>query len=316
MVRRATTLAARVLACSALLAGSAHAQDHPATDLAVEHSRPLLGNASFGPFTFRGRVDEGRTNASTASTSTFDDRRQERFDSQAFGEARYEDRFGLTDVVTSVRYDRHRYLGQYLTSMVGVPAVKVDIAHADSIGSSFAITRRINSHHVAFGGEFRDRLQRNLGTHASDTFAVFLDVRDRSTAWAATMEDELKLHRNVVAHGAVRFDDSAGFGGRITPRGSLVIRPSSRTHVKALFGNEPGVELSLKTGADVGLQTLRTGTVNPPAGEVSTNGWVSTATVTKTKLPAGAELGATIYNLFDSAARHGRRVVGNLTWHF
>jgi hypothetical protein len=76
------------------------------------------------------------------------------------------------------------------------------------------------------------------------------------------------------------------------------------------------VELSLKTGADVGVQTLWTGAASSSVGELSNNAWVSNATVTKTKLPAGAELGAAIYNVFDSAARDGRRFAGNLTWHF
>jgi hypothetical protein len=316
VVRRVTTLTVCVFACS-VLAGSAHAQNGQATSLAFDRVRPLLGSASFGSFTVHGHYDDGSNELPTASSgATFDDPREERFDSRAFAEARYGPRIGLTDVVTSLRYDRYRYRGQYTTSTTGLPAMKVNTAEANSISSDLAIKRRINAHGVAIGAQYRGDLQHNLGTHAFDTPDVFLDVRHRSTAWAATIEDELKVHRNVVAYGAVRYDDRAGVEGRVTPRASLVVRPSSRAQVKALFGNESGVELSLKTGADVGVQTLWTGAAGTPVGNVSNNAWVSNATVTKAKLPAGAELGATIYNLFDSAAQDGRRFVGNLTWNF
>jgi outer membrane receptor for ferrienterochelin and colicins len=205
----------------------------------LDRSRRFLGAFTFGDFAVRAAYGGRRKQIPTASFGTvFNDGREQTFDSRSYAEIQYGREVGRTvDVLARVYYDAVRYAGQYPVAKADAPpVVSSDTAAGDAVGSELTVSRTIGSRQrLMIGSEYRFNLRQDLATFDVEPFQQYLDSRHESVGWAVNVQDEVRVHRRVLASGGLRYDHQSLFAGRLTPRASLVVGPFRGTDVKVLY---------------------------------------------------------------------------------
>jgi iron complex outermembrane receptor protein len=153
--------------------------------------------------------------------------------------SQYRSAVGRTRVTTEAAMDYFRYDGVY--PYAGDTADEPVAAFRDGFSGLRWTVRSVANRSMrggqtlTFGGELVDNVNQNQwGGYAfpsSDNF--ILDQSSRSVA--AYVQDEIKLQPWLFVNGGLRHDRFAKFS-RTTPRGAVIVMPSSNHSLKYLYG--------------------------------------------------------------------------------
>lgn len=167
------------------------------------------------------------TSLTHAGSQTVDDR--------GYLDARYQRPLFGTSVTWRGYYDWYRYDGLYLSDP-GQPDL-VDYADAQWLGSEVTASRRLRSHLLTGGAEYRRDFQQDQGWYYTTTPRTqLLDDRRSSQSWAGYVQDELTLSRRAIVSAGVRVDHFSTVGSAVNPRLALILKPLRRGAFKVLYG--------------------------------------------------------------------------------
>jgi outer membrane receptor protein involved in Fe transport len=249
--------------------------DDPATNDGVvenadrDRSRSFLGVVSFGDVVLRGLYGGRRKQVPTASFGArFNDPREQTFDSRGYVEVQYAREVGLfTDVLSRGYYDYYHYDGDYPLDVDGGTVLEHDNSDGRAVGAEVTVSRRIgNRNRLMVGSEYRFNFRQDVATY--ELGEAMLDARHQSGLASLSVQDEVRVRKGVLASAALRYDKQSDFGGRLTPRASLVLSPSPRTHIKLMAAQAfraPSIDerfyelpLSVQANPDLHPETIRT----------------------------------------------------------
>lgn len=180
-------------------------------------------------------VQGRRKEVPTASFgTTFDDPRLQTRDGHAFAVARYDHPFAdLSRINVSIAYDRHRYRGTYPYDGV----LQRDFQSGDWTTVEAQYVRPIGQRHkMVIGAEYRYNIRQDQALYDEDPFQSYLDDQRSSHVWAAFIQDEFRITRNLLLNAGLRHDDYETFGGTTNPRAALIYSLDDATTIKGLYG--------------------------------------------------------------------------------
>jgi len=235
----------------------AKAYDSPATNggMAVDadHERALSAHArlSYGDLTLSGVFGTRDKTIPTAPFETvYNDPRSRTTDTTAYVDAKYQRRFaGDLSVTARLYWDRYAYDGYYAldqtdTGLPGRVAVNRDTGLGHRWGLDVQAMRPFLEHNrVTLGAEVRQDLRIDQRNFYEDPAVLAVApspaLDDRRRAWvaAAYLQDELRVADWLILNAGVRYDLYDSFGGEMSPRGAVIVRPAAKTFFKALFGH-------------------------------------------------------------------------------
>ena len=104
-------------------------------------------------------------------------------------------------------------------------------------GEARMTTRLWNAHHVIAGVEYEDReRQDQWNGDEGPSPVLFLDDQRSSRAWAAYVQDEIRVSPCFLLYAGIRRDQVSTFGGSTDPRLAAVLTPVEHGTLKLLYG--------------------------------------------------------------------------------
>lgn len=174
--------------------------------------------------------------------TVFNDPRNVTTDDRAWFDLGYARTFASgIDVAARVYYDYYAYDGTYVYdySETDDPFLVLnrDFAKGTWWGAEARAGRTFfGKHMVTLGGEYRDYRQQDQSNYDEDPFVSYLDLQTSSDVAAVFLQDEFTISPRVLLSAGVRYDHYSTFGGTTNPRFALIVRPSSKSAVKLLYG--------------------------------------------------------------------------------
>ncbi len=195
----------------------------------------------FTKTSLRDFVFEGAYNARTKGIPTgafetdFNDPGNKTIDGHAYGDLKYSVNLGgETNLTARVYYDYYWYEGDYIAGGV----TQKDLGYGNWWGSEVKMSSRLfDTHRVIMGVELTDNVRQDQKNFDVAPYSLNLDDRRRSRIWAAYLQDEFEIGRNIIMNAGVRYDRYSNFGGTTNPRLALIHNPTERSTVKLLYGS-------------------------------------------------------------------------------
>jgi outer membrane receptor for ferrienterochelin and colicins len=212
-----------------------------AEGLDAERAKQFYGRVNKGGLTITGMYGARRKKVPTASAATLFNQKlwsEETTDRHGLFDVDYGRSFGETRVNLRGSYDRFSYSGTYPFAVEpdGTPTL---VGLTEGLGSrwtaSAGLTRAFaNRHTLRAGVEFIDNLHQDQ--HASFAGPVpFYDLSSSTIQQALYVQNESKLTSWLIVNGGLRYDRYEQFD-RVTPRGGVILLPSSAQSFKYLYG--------------------------------------------------------------------------------
>lgn len=208
-----------------------------------EDVRQLFANLSWREFSLQAVYGDRTKHIPTASFGTaFNDPGTFTDDERGYLDLKYEHAVNKNaELKARLYYDHYYYHADYVYSIDGengkVRAVDKDSARGIWWGGELSLTASLlNKHKLTVGSEYRDNLHQDQKSYFQDPFISFVDDHKSSKEWAAYVEDEYRIRKNLLLNGGVRYDHSTAFGGSTNPRFGLVYDPFPKTTIKFLYG--------------------------------------------------------------------------------
>lgn len=143
-----------------------------------------------------------------------------------------------TEMSSRVYYDKYSYDGGYLYDY-GVPgdpyiSLNKDSADGEMWGAELQWDVQFGRHRMVMGADYRDSFREDQKNYDQD--GVYLDADTDSEVWALFVQDEIRLHEQLLLSLGFRYDDYSNFGDTVNPRGALIWSLQENTVVKLLYG--------------------------------------------------------------------------------
>ena len=188
---------------------------------AFGHRRKFVPTASFGTIFNEQAIPENTTDRHTTIT----------------GE--YNRTFGGTRLAVDAGFDRYDYEGvyPYPSESVDYPVlINQDAAQGLRWNAGIRLSRAVSGRQTLTGGGVHyDNVRQNQWYSYSDPSVGSADLFHSSQQGGVYVQDEIRLRPWLIANGGVRYDQYEQFG-RATPRGAVIVSPSSGTSIKYLYG--------------------------------------------------------------------------------
>jgi outer membrane receptor for ferrienterochelin and colicins len=209
----------------------------------AERKRNFFASFSFKNLSARAGYNSRKKIIPTGSFDTvFDTDRTFTIDSRTFADLKYE-RSLAGDLGLSLRltYDRSRYQGDYLYGFSEtedpVFVINRDGSQGEFWGAEFQLTKRfLQKHRLTAGLDYRNNIHQDQYNYDADPYIGYLADRRNSDIWAAYLQDEYTIIKDLVLSAGLRYDRYESFSGTTNPRIGLIYGGSRRTTVKALYG--------------------------------------------------------------------------------
>jgi len=201
-----------------------------------------LATISFHDFTLEAVYGTREKGIPTAAYETvFGNRGTRTTDSHGYADLRYEHTFrGSWDVLARAFCDRYTYQGTYIYPSPVNPAQldpNIDSADGKWWGTELQLTKTVlNKNRVTIGGEYRDNIRQNQGTHDLNPYLLLLNDERQSFVGALFLQDEAKLSKSLALNLGFRYDYYSSVDSSTDPRAALIYRPWSKTALKAIYG--------------------------------------------------------------------------------
>jgi outer membrane receptor for ferrienterochelin and colicins len=206
-----------------------------------ENAKQFYGRVNKGGLTVTGMYGTRTREIPTASSGTvFNQRlwREESTDRHALLDADYGRSFGETRLTLRAAYDRFSYSGTYPFAVEadGVPTM---VILTEGLGSRWTATAGATRpfatrHTLRAGAEFIDNLHQDQRATLVGP-VPFYDLPNSTTQQALYVQNESKLTSWLILNGGLRYDRYEQFD-RVTPRGAVILLPSSAQSFKYLYG--------------------------------------------------------------------------------
>lgn len=201
----------------------------------------VFGKLSYREWTFLGSfVDRKKTIPTAPWETVFNNPGTFSIDKRADLDLRY-DRFffGQWGLTAHAFYGQYDYDGDYIDNWAepGAPpdlVVNRDYGRGTWWGAEFNLTRKLwGRHRLITGLEFRDNVRQDQGNYDRE---VYLDDRRSSFIWAAYLQDEFEILKNLKLNAGLRYDHYGTFNGTANPRLALIFNPYRNSTFKFLYG--------------------------------------------------------------------------------
>jgi len=207
-----------------------------------EKYQDFLSTITFRGFTLQGVFSVRDKSIPTGSFATIFSARpgSGTLDSHRYINLEYERSVHKWDVTASAAVNRHVYNGTYI-----YPAgddsqpfdTNKDLGWGTWLDSELKLQRKLNRHHLTFGGEFKENLQADQVSYDTSPLAVSIhSLLPNSSEWSAYGEDEISITRKISVSAGARYDHYVDFGGSTNPRLGFIYHLSDPTTVKVLYG--------------------------------------------------------------------------------
>jgi outer membrane receptor for ferrienterochelin and colicins len=209
----------------------------------AERKRNFFASFSFKNLSACAGYNSRKKIIPTGSFDTvFDTDRTFTIDSHTFADLKY-DRILAGDLGLSLRliYDRYRYQGNYLYDLSEteepVFLINRDVARGDFWGAELQLTKPfLKKHRLTAGLDYRNNFHQDQYNYDIDPYISYLSDWRKSDIWAAYLQDEYTINKDLVFSAGLRHDRYQSFGGTTNPRIGIIYGGSRRTTVKALYG--------------------------------------------------------------------------------
>jgi len=159
-------------------------------------------------------------------------------DTRSYADLKYEHSLGnRTDLSVRLFYDYYEYHGDYPGNVIyGV--MNKSLTNGEWWGSEAKLTSRLSeAHRVIIGAEYTDNMRQDHKNYDVAPYYIYDDSNRRSRIWAAYLQDELSLAKNLTVNAGVRYDSYSTFGGTANPRLALIFNPIDKSAIKLLYGS-------------------------------------------------------------------------------
>ncbi len=220
--------------------------DDPASNYGIaknsdsDQYESIFGELSYRDFTLQGAFVSREKEIPTASYGTaFDNAHNYTLDEQGYLSLFYEHNFDdLFEVQSRIYYNSYYYNGdyEYEYSKGGKPYKVINQDYADGKwwGGDIMFTKILfESHHVSFGGEYRDYLKQDQKNYDVE---VYLDDERETGVWGIYLQDEFPVLKNLRINAGLRYDHYETFEGVVNPRLALIYNPLEKTILKFIYG--------------------------------------------------------------------------------
>jgi iron complex outermembrane receptor protein len=225
-------------------AGQGARGDGIARDDDWERFANAFAKVSLGRFTFQAAGAARAKGVPTGAWGTvYDDPRRETFDARGFAELRWErpaDEEG-PGLALRAYWDEYAYHERYPYES-GDPAAPTYVNRDELVGrwagGEARVTWRFGERLVAIAGaELELHLRQDLWNRdEGEGGAVWTDERHGSTVAAAYANVEAEPFPWLELVAGARYDHYSTFGGALSPRAAVLVRPASATVLKLLYG--------------------------------------------------------------------------------
>ena len=174
-------------------------------------------------------------------TAAFDaipgDNRFETADTRSFVEAKWQHPMGPEkEVMARVYYDQYWYDADYPV-FDGFARINRDESRGHWVGSELQHLRRVGaSHLVSVGGQIEYHIQADQKNFDVSPFREFLDDSRSFTTLSPYIQDEWDILPWLRLVAGLRYDYYTTFGEHLSPRAGLIIKPTSDSTCKLLYG--------------------------------------------------------------------------------
>jgi len=212
-----------------------------AEDLDAEGTKQFYSRLSFKGLTLTSAYGTRRRDVPTASFGTlFNEHlwREQTTDRHSLVDGEYGRSIGQTNLTFRVSFDRFTYDGTYPFEgeQVGIPLVGKNSVIGTRWTLAAGFTRSLPARQTVRAGlEFIDNIRQDQIVRYVDFPELGATTARSSTQHAIYFEDELKLGRNFIVNGGLRYDGYGDFM-KVTPRTALIFMPSSTQSFKYLYG--------------------------------------------------------------------------------
>jgi len=218
--------------------------DSPATNNGIaencdsDSNYNLFSKASFKDFTLEGVFGSRTKHVPTAPYgNVFNDDRNRTIDELGYLDLKYEHKLGdRSGILARLNYNHYNFDGNYMFDNPPVVAYRV-LAVGDWWGGEMQLTTTAITNNKIIGGlEYEDNIKQDQKSYADVPSSFVFEDKRRSERWAAYLQDELLVSKNVSFNAGVRYDHYSTFGGSTNPRISLLYNPLDKTTLKFLYG--------------------------------------------------------------------------------
>ncbi len=224
--------------------------DRPSTNHGVAHDldgdeyHDVYTKFSFQDFSLEGAYHSRQKEVPTASYNTiFNDPRFNTVDERAYMDMKYEHTFeGGWGINARAYYDHFDFNGDYPYYGIGpeVPTNSIlnkDFGNSESVGTELQLTKRLfESHQLLLGTEYRSNFIQSLRNYDEDPFVIYNDLNKNTFLWAAYLQDEYQILKNLILNAGVRYDQYENLDGTVNPRLALIYHPYDKTAIKLIYG--------------------------------------------------------------------------------
>ena len=215
-----------------------------ALDADGEKAKRFLLKATLHEISFLANFAWREKNSPTANYETiFNDNRFRTIDERAFAELKWdhpldEDKF----LKTRFYYDSYRYEGYYPYDYPPVTINRDDVS-GQWIGGEVTYDQRISSNHFLIGAEIVHHIEAKQQNYDESPLYFYLDDNRSFTNGSLYGQDEWDIATWLRFAGGVRYDRYSTFGGHVSPKAGLILRPTQRQHHQApLWSGLPGAQ--------------------------------------------------------------------------
>ena len=204
-----------------------------------DRSKSFFAKTSYGDVTVEAVYAERVKGIPTAAFGTdFNNPGNKTTDGHSYLDVKYEHGLAAqTDIEARAFLDYYWYYGDYNFYTTG-GALNQDFGYGDWAGSEVKLsTRLLDVHRIILGAEYTGNLRQDQRNYDAVPYTLYLDDQRRSRDWAAYLQDEIALSKNVVLNAGVRYDHYSEFGGTTNPRLALIYSPTDKSAVKLLYGS-------------------------------------------------------------------------------
>ena len=202
----------------------------------------VYGRLTAGNFALTGAIGDRLKTVPTASFGTIFDEQAEpeqTTDRHTTIAGEYSRAFGSTNVVIDAGFDRYDYEGRYpfVSDTAAYPVLlNRDAAQGIRWNAGIRLARQLpGSQTLTAGGEFYDNVRQNQWSTYNDPGVVSLEAFHSSRQGGVYVQDEIRVRPWLLVNGGVRYDQYERFD-RATPRGAVIVSPSTSTSFKYLYG--------------------------------------------------------------------------------